>query len=84
VLVAVPGTGLGILRSDPVHPQVDSTHPGTRAPQLAVVQPLPADARAKAREHKLLILTKANSRSTVHRPSYLDYVGRQAVRAEAM
>lgn len=36
---------------------------------------LPADARAKAREHKLLVLTKANSRSTVHRPSYLDYVG---------
>ena len=30
---------------------------------------------AKAREKKLLILTKANSRSTVHRSSYLDYVG---------
>ena len=29
---------------------------------------LPADARAKAREHKLLVLTKANSRATVHRP----------------
>ena len=31
--------------------------------------------RALAREPILLILTKANSRSTVHRPAYLDYVG---------
>ncbi len=30
--------------------------------------------RARARDPQLLILTKANSRSTVHRPSYLDYV----------
>jgi glutamate dehydrogenase len=28
-----------------------------------------------ARERHLLVLTKANSRSTVHRPSYLDYIG---------
>ncbi|MFG1805821.1 NAD-glutamate dehydrogenase [Streptomyces sp. NPDC049040] len=73
VLVAVPGTGLGILRSDPRHPHTDSTHPGH--PNSPSFSRLPADARAKAREHKLLILTKANSRSTVHRPSYLDYVG---------
>jgi glutamate dehydrogenase len=73
VLVAVPGTGLGILRSDPRHPQGDGTHPGH--PNSPSFSRLPADARAKAREHKLLILTKANSRSTVHRPSYLDYVG---------
>ena len=32
-------------------------------------------AGAKAREKTLLVLTKANSRSTVHRPAYLDYVG---------
>ena len=31
--------------------------------------------RQKALEPRLLILTKANSRSTVHRPVYLDYVG---------
>ena len=30
--------------------------------------------RARARDPHLLILTKANSRSTVHRPSYLDYI----------
>ncbi|WP_405687388.1 NAD-glutamate dehydrogenase [Streptomyces sp. NBC_00057] len=68
-LAAVPGTGLGILRSDPHH-SVDEAHPVSPS-----FDRLPADARAKARERKLLILTKANSRSTVHRPSYLDYVG---------
>ena len=36
---------------------------------------LPAPAAAKAREKTVLVLTKANSRSTVHRPAYLDYVG---------
>ncbi|MFJ6901312.1 NAD-glutamate dehydrogenase [Streptomyces hokutonensis] len=68
-LAAVPGTGLGILRSDPLHAGEDH-HPVSPS-----FERLPADARAKAREHKLLVLTKANSRSTVHRPSYLDYVG---------
>ncbi|MFJ7194822.1 MULTISPECIES: NAD-glutamate dehydrogenase [unclassified Streptomyces] len=68
-LAAVPGTGLGILRSDPHH-SVDEAHPVSPS-----FDRLPADARAKARERKLLVLTKANSRSTVHRPSYLDYVG---------
>ncbi|MCX4990527.1 MULTISPECIES: NAD-glutamate dehydrogenase [unclassified Streptomyces] len=67
-LAAVPGTGLGILRSDPQHGE--DSHPVSPS-----FERLPADARAKAREHKLLILTKANSRATVHRPSYLDYVG---------
>lgn len=68
-LAAVPGTGLGILRADPKH-EVEEDHPVSPS-----FSRLPADARAKAREHKLLVLTKANSRATVHRPSYLDYVG---------
>ncbi|MER7399929.1 NAD-glutamate dehydrogenase [Streptomyces sp. NPDC000151] len=70
VLTAVPGTGLGILRSDPQHHEDDEGHPVSPS-----FNRLPRDARKKAREHKLLILTKANSRATVHRPSYLDYVG---------
>ncbi|MGH3660102.1 MAG: NAD-glutamate dehydrogenase, partial [Micromonosporaceae bacterium] len=57
ILRAVPGTGLGILRSDP--------RTATAFSQM------PPEVRAKAREKKLLILTKANSRSTVHRPAYL-------------
>ncbi|MCY0947875.1 NAD-glutamate dehydrogenase, partial [Streptomyces sp. H34-AA3] len=69
-LTAVPGTGLGILRSDPLHSGKEDGHPVSPS-----FNRLPADARAKAREHRLLVLTKANSRSTVHRPSYLDYVG---------
>ncbi|MGW0998115.1 NAD-glutamate dehydrogenase [Streptomyces sp. NPDC002520] len=68
-LAAVPGTGLGILRSDPQHAE-DDQHPVSPS-----FERLPADARAKAREHKQLVLTKANSRATVHRPSYLDYIG---------
>ncbi|AWW39288.1 NAD-glutamate dehydrogenase [Streptomyces sp. AS58] len=68
-LAAVAGTGLGILRSDPHHEN------GEAHPVSPSFERLPADARAKAREHKLLVLTKANSRATVHRPSYLDYIG---------
>ena len=60
-LRAVPGTGLGILRSD----QTESTS----------FAALPPEVRARARELRLLVLTKANSASTVHRPAYLDYVG---------
>ncbi|SEL62268.1 NAD-glutamate dehydrogenase [Streptacidiphilus jiangxiensis] len=62
-LHAVAGTGLGILRSDP------------KSGDSSAFGRLTAPARAKAREQKLLVLTKANSRATVHRPSYLDYVG---------
>ncbi|MEV6107466.1 NAD-glutamate dehydrogenase [Streptomyces sp. NPDC051940] len=66
-LTAIPGTGLGILRSDPSHTYAPGTSESFHR--------LPAEARAKAREHKLLVLTKANSRATVHRPAYLDYIG---------
>jgi len=60
-LEPLAATGLGILRSD-----VD---------MASSARALPAAAAAKAREPELLILTKADSRSTVHRPVYLDYVG---------
>src|SRR6266566_306648 len=59
-LVSVPGTGLGILRHD--KPRSDS------------FAALPPEVRAKAREPRLLVLTKANSRATVYRPNYLDYI----------
>ena len=61
VLRAVAGTGLGVLRYD--QRMSDS------------FARLPPVVRARAREPHVLILTKANSRSTVHRPAYLDYVG---------
>ncbi|MFL6288092.1 MAG: NAD-glutamate dehydrogenase [Actinomycetes bacterium] len=61
VLITRPGTGLGLLRGDHA--------------ESAAFSKLPPEVRAKAREKQLLILTKANSRSTVHRPAYLDYIG---------
>ena len=63
VLKIVPKSGLGILRE----------------PKLGGVSQsfneLPAALRALARKPTLLALTKANSRATVHRSGYLDYVG---------
>ena len=59
-LVAVPGTGLGILR-----------HDKRGSSSFAA---LPPEVRARAKDRQRLILTKANSRSTVHRPVYLDYI----------
>ncbi|HVD22963.1 MAG TPA: NAD-glutamate dehydrogenase, partial [Lapillicoccus sp.] len=61
LLAPVSGTGLGILRYDK-----SATEPVAR---------LNPSARKKAREPELLIITKANSRATVHRDAYLDYIG---------
>ncbi len=58
-LSAVSGSGLGILRGAAARPRKSLD---ARALQLAL-------------ERRPLVLTKANSRATVHRPSYLDYVG---------
>ena len=63
VLRAAPGSGLGILRATDEQPM-----------SLSFAQ-LPPEVRRLARAKSLLNLTKANSRATVHRPSYLDYVG---------
>jgi glutamate dehydrogenase len=60
-LRAVPGTGFGILRSD--------------QDMSATSGKLPPLVQAKAREKTLLVLAKANSKATVHRPAHLDYVG---------
>jgi glutamate dehydrogenase len=63
-LRVVPGSGLGILRA--------GAETATASASFAA---LPADVRARAREPRVLVLTKSNARSTVHRPGYLDYVG---------
>jgi glutamate dehydrogenase len=60
-LEAVLGTGLGILRQDQAAPRV-----------LSSMSP---EAYEKVLEKRLLIITKANSRATVHRSAYLDYIG---------
>lgn len=62
VLRPMPGTGLGILRHDKAGSESFAA--------------LPPELRAKAREkQQMLIITKANTRATVYRPAYLDYVG---------
>ncbi|MCM0674056.1 NAD-glutamate dehydrogenase [Micromonospora phytophila] len=60
-LEAVLGTGLGILRQDSTEPRALSS--------------MPPEAHDKVTEKRLLIITKANSRATVHRSAYLDYIG---------
>ncbi|MBP0589364.1 NAD-glutamate dehydrogenase [Paraburkholderia sp. LEh10] len=62
-LRGIAGSGLGLLRES-MRPQGASD-----------VTPLPAAAAAIISGAAPIFLTKANSRATVHRPGYLDYVG---------
>jgi len=60
----VPGSGLGVLRET----EADKASSG--------LSQLPANARELAHAPTpVLVVTKANTRSTVHRPGYTDYVG---------
>jgi glutamate dehydrogenase len=62
VLQIVPGTSLGILRE-------------SQGKEVAVsFAALPPEVRAYARRPELLVITKSTSRSTVHRPGFLDYI----------
>ena len=61
LLEPMPETGLGILR--------------IRKGYSAEPTPLTGEQRDKARQPELLNITKANSVSTIHRSTYLDYVG---------
>ncbi len=58
----IAATGLGILR--PGHKQPANTN-----------RTLSSDIRRQSRSHDLVLVTKANFESTVHRSGYLDYVG---------
>ena len=61
----VSGSGLGILRESETETALSSS--------FAV---LPPQARAVAHAvSPMMFVTKANSRSTVHRPGYIDYIG---------
>ncbi len=59
VVEAEPDTGLGILRGKPKSPRTKLGDKGL----------------ALGKAPHVLLLTKANSRATIHRPAYLDYIG---------
>jgi glutamate dehydrogenase len=61
VLEPLPDTGLGILR--------------VRRGIAAEPRVLTGENRERARQPELLLVTKANAMSTVHRATHLDYVG---------
>jgi glutamate dehydrogenase len=61
MLEPLPDTGLGILR--------------VRRGESVEPTALTGEVRERARRSELLTITKANSMSTVHRATYLDYVG---------
>jgi len=61
-LLPVPRSGLGLLRTGAGRPRPRPTE-------------LKGPVRNRAREAAVLVVTKANSISTVHRATYLDYVG---------
>ena len=58
-LRGVADSGLGILRGSPVTPYTKLS------PKAVALATMP----------HVLVLTRANSRATVHRPAYLDYIG---------
>lgn len=62
-LQIIPGTGLGVLRDDSV-----STISKSYAD-------MPPQARRLALSKTILIIAKTNTRSTVHRDAYTDYIG---------
>lgn len=62
-LRGIAESGLGVQRGQP-SAEVSQTFAS-----------LPPEVRQLAREPRLLVITKANSRSTVHRPGYLDHIG---------
>ncbi|MGI8778754.1 MAG: NAD-glutamate dehydrogenase [Solirubrobacteraceae bacterium] len=68
----VPGTGLGIL-ADEASSQFARPRP---------LADLPADMRERALEGDLLIVSKTNRLSTVHRRARMDYVGVRKVSAD--
>jgi glutamate dehydrogenase len=66
-------------KKDTLLPAVDTGLGILRAPRVGVKAPEPieltGDPRKRARERELLFVTKANSIATVHRATYLDYIG---------
>ncbi len=70
-LKIMPDSSFGILRE-------------TTKDSAAAFAALPPEVRAYARRPNLLVVTKSTSRSTVHRPGYLDYIAVKRFDAEGL
>jgi glutamate dehydrogenase len=70
LLKGVPGTGLGVLRDE------------KRPPKVRKLADLPDEVEHRVHEPRVLIVTKANSRSTIHRNDHMEYVGVKIFDAE--
>ncbi|RCU52664.1 NAD-glutamate dehydrogenase [Corallincola holothuriorum] len=62
ILSQVDGSSLGLMRS-------------SHTKRSRNLSSLPTSARENALDSSLLVLTKTNSKSRVHRPAYIDYIG---------
>lgn len=62
-LYTVPGSGLGVLRRE------------EKSKTVRPVSSLPPAARDLAFAKQVLVISKTNTKSTVHRPVYTDYIG---------
>lgn len=62
-LCIVPGSGLGVLRNE------------SKSKTVRPLSSLPAAARELALAEQVLVISKTNTKSTVHRPVYTDYIG---------
>ena len=71
-VVAVPRSGLGILK------EVESSSFAAPVP----ISSLPAGMRERALEGPLLIISKTNAESTVHRRARMDYIGVKKLNAD--
>jgi glutamate dehydrogenase len=62
-LQIVPGSGLGILRNE------------AKSQALRPLASMPPAARALALAKQVLVISKTNTKSTIHRPVHTDYIG---------
>ena len=67
-----PGTSLGILTEHPTGDEIGASHRATLDDGSFL---LTGRSRDNALDPKIVYVTKANSRSSIHRHEYLDYIG---------
>lgn len=82
VLRRVPGTGLGILCDKT--PPSSSPHDKSVGEISSSFAQLPRNLRKLAYQPHLLLLNKTNTRSNIHRPAHIDYIGIKRINQEGV